>query len=261
MSTGDPMLVRQLQALADPYRLELLAVLADGPQASGELGWRVNLDSHTTIQHLGVLTDVGLVSPTVSGDDGSGPRYALDPQAIVAVNQALMLLATPPVISVVAKSGTGKTTFIEKLVPELKARGLQVGVLKHHSHATPFDVPGKDTYRHAQAGADVVVGACAVQVAIFRQENGSEDLHAVIAQHFAGMDLVLTEGYKRGSYPKIEVHRSTRSPELLCRTQELIALVTDRHWPLEVPQFSLDDAGGVADLLMLWLASRKESPS
>lgn len=159
----------------------------------------------------------------------------------------------PGVVSFVAKSGTGKTTFLEKLVPALKARGLRVGVLKHHAHATPFDIPGKDTYRMAQAGADVVVGACSVQVAVFRQEDGSADLEAVIEKHLAGLDLVLVEGYKRGDYPKVEVHRAACHPDLLCTPEELLALVTDEPYPAPVPQFGLEDVEGVAGLLEQWL--------
>ena len=79
----------------------------------------------------------------------------------------------PPVVSFVAKSGTGKTTFLEDLIPLLKAEGLRVGLLKHHSHISSFDTPGKDTHRLAEAGADVVVGASPVQVATFRREPGS----------------------------------------------------------------------------------------
>lgn len=173
--------------------------------------------------------------------------------ALLALADAVARRLAPPVVSVVAKSGTGKTTFLEKLIPALRARGLRVGVLKHHGHPTPFDVPGKDTYRLAQAGADVVIGASAVQVAVFRQEDGAADLDAVIARHAAGLDLVLTEGYKRGSYPKIEVHRAERSRELLCQPQELLALVTDTPWPLPVPQFGLEDADRVADFLVAWL--------
>lgn len=177
----------------------------------------------------------------------------LSPEALLALTDAVARRLAPPVVSVVAKSGTGKTTFLEKLIPALRARGLRVGVLKHHGHPTPFDVPGKDTYRLAQAGADVVIGASAVQVAIFRQEDGAADLDAVIARHAAGLDLVLTEGYKRGSSPKIEVHRAERSRELLCQPQELLALVTDTPWPLPVPQFGLEDADRVADFLVAWL--------
>ncbi|NIA25435.1 MAG: molybdopterin-guanine dinucleotide biosynthesis protein B [Gammaproteobacteria bacterium] len=160
---------------------------------------------------------------------------------------------SPPVVSIVAKSGTGKTTLLEKLLPELRVLGLTVGVLKHHSHVSSFDVPGKDTYRLAEAGADIVVGASPVQVAVFRRENGSGDLDAVIARSFAGMDLVLTEGYKRGPYAKIEVHRSGRSSELLCDVEEMLALVTDRSWDLPVPQFDFDDVTGLARFLLQYV--------
>lgn len=156
----------------------------------------------------------------------------------------------PLVVSVVAKSGTGKTTLLERILPELRGRGVRVGVLKHHSHESSFDVPGKDTYRLAAAGADVVVGASPVQVAVFRRENGSGQLDALIATYFDGLDLVLIEGFKRGSYPKIEVHRSERGDTLLCETDELLALVTDRDWDLPVPQFDLNDASGLADFLV-----------
>jgi molybdopterin-guanine dinucleotide biosynthesis protein MobB len=166
----------------------------------------------------------------------------------------LTLSARPPVISFIAKSGTGKTTFLEKLLPELKARWLRVGVLKHHAHTTPFDVPGKDSYRLAQAGADVVVGASAIQVAVFYQEDGAADLEAVIARHFGGLDLVLAEGFKQGNYPKIEVHRAASGhTKLLGEPGELVALVTDEPWPTDVPQFDLEDASGVADFLLAWL--------
>ncbi|MCP3994827.1 MAG: molybdopterin-guanine dinucleotide biosynthesis protein B [bacterium] len=156
----------------------------------------------------------------------------------------------PVAVSVVAKSGTGKTTLLEALIPHLKSHGLRVGLLKHHSHISSFDTPGKDTHRFAEAGADVVVGASPVQVATFRRERGSDDLDAVIARHLVDADLVLTEGYKRGPYPKIEVHRSARSDSLLCSPDEMLALVTDRSWSIPVPQFDLNDAAGLASFLI-----------
>ncbi len=161
----------------------------------------------------------------------------------------------PAVVSVVAKSKTGKTTLLEALIPHLKEQGLSVGVLKHHSHLSSFDTPGKDTHRLAEAGADVVVGASPVQVATFRRERGSDDLDAVIARYLGEADLVLTEGYKRGPYPKIEVHRSARSDQLLCAPDEMLALVTDRSWSIPVPQFDLDDALGLATFLIGWLSA------
>jgi molybdopterin-guanine dinucleotide biosynthesis protein B len=160
-----------------------------------------------------------------------------------------------PVASVVGRSNTGKTTLLEGLLPALKGAGLRVAVVKHHHHTSSFDTPGKDTFRFAEAGADLVVGVSPVQVATFSRETGSDDLDSVIAQHCAGYDLVLTEGYKRGDYPKIEVHRAELGTELLCDFGEMLALVTDTSWHTDVPQFSLDDPVGLAAFLAAWLKS------
>lgn len=246
-------LVGQLRAVAEGPRWQILAVLAAGPRRSSELSELLGLSRTTTSHHLGVLADAGLVARSLDGRDRRGVVYTLNASGLVELGEALAALATPPVVSFVAKSGTGKTTLMEKLIPELNARGLRVGVVKHHGHATPFDVPGKDTYRLAQAGAAVVVGACAVQVAVFRQENGAADLDQVIARHCAGLDLVLIEGYKRGPYPKVEVHRAARSNELLCGPDDLLALVSDEPWPYDVPQFGLEEVSRLAEFLADWL--------
>ncbi len=163
----------------------------------------------------------------------------------------------PPIVSIVARSQTGKTTLIEALLPELKRAGLRVAVVKHHHHTSSFDTPGKDTHRMAEAGADLVLGVSPVQVATFSREPGSDDLDAVIARHCAGYDLVLTEGYKRGDYPKIEVHRQARSDELLCSYDEMLALVSDVAWDVPVTRFDLDDAAGLAGFLVTWLEERQ----
>jgi len=150
--------------------------------------------------------------------------------------------STLPVVSVVGRSNTGKTTLLEGLLPALKAAGLRVAVVK-------------DTFRFAEAGADLVVGVSPVQVATFTREKGSDDLDSVIAHHCVGYDLVLTEGYKRGVYPKIEVHRAELNADLLCDFGEMLALVTDTDWPTDVPQFALDDSVGLAAFIAAWLGS------
>lgn len=131
---------------------------------------------------------------------------------------------------------------------------MSVGVLKHHGHPEPFDVPGKDTFRLSEAGADLVVGLSPVQVASFRQPTRM-DLDEVISTMFTGVDLVLTEGYKHGPYPKIEVHREARSRDLLCEEHELLAIATDVPVPIDVPQFHIDDIEAIAAFLVRWCTS------
>jgi len=155
-----------------------------------------------------------------------------------------------PVISVVGKSGVGKTTFLEKLIPELKRRGLRVAVVKHDAHSFEIDHPGKDTWRHRQAGADVVLISSSTQLALIARQDHDASLDELVQMVAPRVDLVLTEGYKRGTAPKIEVSRRAVSADLLCAPHELLAVVTDHPLDISVPQFALDDAAGVAELLV-----------
>jgi len=154
-----------------------------------------------------------------------------------------------PIVSVVGKSGSGKTTLLEKLIPLLKERGYRVAVVKHHVHGEfEMDRPGKDSWRHARAGADVIVVASPVKVAQIRRVDAEPSLQEVAAG-LSGVDLILTEGYKRAHTPKIEVSRRERSTGLICDPEELLAVIADHPVSLDIPQFDLDDAAGVADFL------------
>ncbi len=153
-----------------------------------------------------------------------------------------------PVVSVVGRSNVGKTTFLEKLIRELKRRGHRVGTIKHYEHDFEVDQPGKDSWRHAQAGSDVVVISSPHKLALIRRMNEELPLAEIVATMLP-VDIVLTEGYKREDRPKIEVFRQALGSKLLCAQHELIAVVTDRLFAIPVPQFELDDACGVADLL------------
>ncbi len=104
------------------------------------------------------------------------------------------------------------------------------------------------SWRFQQAGADQVLIAAPDKLAHIRRLEQELSLEEVLAQ-IAGVDLILTEGYKRGPLPKVEVSRSERSRELLCSEEELFAIVSDQRFPLDVPQFALDDVGGLADLI------------
>src|SRR5512137_1070133 len=131
-----------------------------------------------------------------------------------------------PVLSIVGKSNAGKTTLLEKLIPELKRRGYRVATVKHDAHSFEMDQPGKDTWRHRQAGADVVVISSKDKVAEIRSVDAEVPL-TELAASIRGVDIILTEGYKRGPAPKIEVSRAAVSTELLCSAGELVAIATD----------------------------------
>lgn len=161
-----------------------------------------------------------------------------------------------PIISVVGKSDSGKTTFIEKLIPELNRRGYRVATIKHDTHGFEVDREGKDTWRHAQAGAQSVIISSRDKLALIRrveQEFSLDDLSRLIE----GVDLIITEGYKRANKPKIEILRTQLDPEPLCnKNDNLLAIVIDRVDIDEatkagagVPCFHWNDVAGVADYI------------
>lgn len=154
-----------------------------------------------------------------------------------------------PVFSLVAFSGTGKTTYLERLIPLLRARGLRVGVVKHHGHPTPLDQEGKDSWRFARAGADVTAVVSPGQAA-FLENRGLSPEEA--AERIRGVDLILTEGYKSGPWPKIALCRGGGAPPL--PLEACAAVVSDRPAEGPVPVFPLDDPAPLAD----WLAGQVE---
>ncbi len=158
-------------------------------------------------------------------------------------------MSTIPVVVLVGTSGTGKTTFLEKLIKELKRRNISVGTVKHHDHDFDIDKPGKDTWRHAQAGADAVVLASPAKVALIRKVEEELTLDQV-TELIVNVDIILVEGYKRSDKPKIEIHRRAHSADLLSAPEELLALVSDADWQIGVPLFDLEDAPGVAEMLV-----------
>jgi molybdopterin-guanine dinucleotide biosynthesis protein B len=154
----------------------------------------------------------------------------------------------PVFMSIVGKSGSGKTTLIEKLVPELKRRGMRIGTIKHSAHNIEMDKPGKDSWRHKQAGA-VTVMVVAPQTIAMVKSMPSPNLYR-LEKYFDDVDLVLTEGFKSGPMPKIEVFRQAAHSEPLCRDDDqLIAFVTDTAIDSGVPTFGLEDVVQLADLI------------
>jgi len=156
----------------------------------------------------------------------------------------------PPVLSIIGKSKSGKTTLMEKIIRSLKQRGYHVGTIKHHSHpGFEVDQPGKDTWRHAQAGSDHVVIAAPDKIASIRLLNEELTLDE-IAAGMQDVDLIITEGFKRAGKPAIEVVRAPRSQEIMGDPTHLIALATNISLPLDLPQFDLDDVAGITDFIV-----------
>jgi len=157
--------------------------------------------------------------------------------------------ALPPLVGIVGRSNAGKTTLIEKLLPELIRLGLSVGTIKHDVHGFDIDVPGKDSWRHKRAGARRTVISSPAKLALIEDTDHDLSLDELL-EFFRGLDLVLAEGYKRENRPKVEVYRPEAHPEPLCRLDKnLIALVSDIPLALNVPRFGLEDAAGLAAFL------------
>lgn len=156
-------------------------------------------------------------------------------------------------LSFVAKSGTGKTTLLEKVIAELKARGYRVGVIKHDAHKFDIDHPGKDSHRLTAAGADTMLISSPEKLAVVKKHQESPPIQELISTYFGDMDIVLTEGFKKSDLPKIEVHRQERSATLLCRGDEhdptLLAVASDEPLKLDVPVLDLNEPAQVADFV------------
>jgi molybdopterin-guanine dinucleotide biosynthesis protein B len=155
-----------------------------------------------------------------------------------------------PIVSIVGKSGIGKTTLIEKLLSDLTRRGYRIATVKHDVHGFEVDQEGKDSWRHKKAGAHTVVISSPQKIALIRDVERDLTLEEIREKFIQDVDLILSEGYKKDVQPKIEVFRKGKYKELLCtKTDHLIAIVSDQAFEVGVPCFFLDDIKGVADLI------------
>ena len=157
-----------------------------------------------------------------------------------------------PIVSIVGRTNSGKTTLIEKLVPVLTRRGYRVATIKRHHHGDfEADHPGKDSWRHGRAGAVATALAGSRRLAIFHRLEAELPPGEIARLFVPEPALVLTEGYKEAGYPKVEVLRAAQGTEPLCRREDrLIALVTDGSWDPGVARFGLDDADDLARYLV-----------
>lgn len=159
---------------------------------------------------------------------------------------------TPPIVSIVSKKRSGKTTLLEKLIPELKRRGYRVGTVKHDTHGFDIDHEGKDTYRHKACGAEAVMISSPWKLSFIKDSKEDLSLDKLVSIYMNDLDIVLTEGYKRANMPQVEVFRSTaHKTPLHVKGEEnsLFAIVSDVPVDLGVPNLDIDDILGLADLI------------
>jgi molybdopterin-guanine dinucleotide biosynthesis protein B len=160
--------------------------------------------------------------------------------------------AKTPILSVVGFSGSGKTTYIERLIPALTSHGLRVGTIKHDLHGFDLDTPGKDTWRHRRAGAAVTVISSPSRIGVVMDADHDHSPDE-LALFVPGVDLILTEGYKRGLFPKVEIFRpeATENKRPFCLDDPaLLAVVSNENLTLRVPVFGFEDVSGVAELVI-----------
>jgi len=161
-----------------------------------------------------------------------------------------MLNMAVPLISIVGKSNSGKTTLVEKLIPELIKRGYRVATIKHNQHGFDIDHEGKDSWRHKKAGACKTVIACPTRVALIEDIDHDYSLDEIRNKYIKDADVILAEGYKGNPFPKIEVYRTALKRELLCGKEDnLLAFASDVKLDTGVPCFDINDIKSIADLI------------
>ena len=150
-------------------------------------------------------------------------------------------------------SGSGKTTLMTALIPELVSRGITVSTLKHAHHAFDVDQPGKDSWRHRQAGAREVMISSHNRWALMHELRGApEPSFDELVRRISPVDLLLVEGFKRHPHPKIEVYRpSLGKPPLHPEESSVVAIASDEMLPgLPLPWLPLSDAGAIATFIL-----------
>ncbi len=149
-------------------------------------------------------------------------------------------------------SGSGKTTLIEKLIPLLVARGLRVSLIKHAHHTFDVDHPGKDSYRHRQAGAaEVLVTSSRRWVLMHELRGAPEPSFEEQVRHLSPCDLLIVEGFKHAPIPKLEVWRAVTGEGMLHPNDpHIVAVASDAKVETRLPFLDLNDAGAIAQFIV-----------
>lgn len=156
------------------------------------------------------------------------------------------------VYGIIGWKNAGKTSLMERLVAAITARGYSVSTVKHVHHDVDLDQPGKDSRRHRDAGAQEVILAGANRLAVMVEHRTGEPALADVLSRLRPVDLILIEGYKRDSHPKIEVWRAEAGHDLIQPHDPTIrAIATDATLPQqEVPLLDLNDTNSIADFIL-----------
>jgi len=158
------------------------------------------------------------------------------------------------VFGVIGWKNSGKTTLMERLVAEITARGLTVSTIKHAHHGVDVDQPGRDTFRHRQAGAQQVILSSPVRVAVMSELRGAPEPGLDnLLERLAPVDLVLVEGFKREAHTKIEAHRGETGQSLIALDDSTVrAVASDMAASLAYDGrvFDLDDIAAIADFVL-----------
>jgi molybdopterin-guanine dinucleotide biosynthesis adapter protein len=156
------------------------------------------------------------------------------------------------VIGLAGWSGAGKTTLLTRLIPHLNAQGLRVSVIKHAHHQFDVDMPGKDSWRHREAGAAEVLVSSAKRWALMHELRGvAEPRLPELLDKLSAVDLVVVEGFKREPHRKIEVHRAANAKPLLFPDDPgIVGIATDTAIETRLPTVHLDDIPAVAALIL-----------
>ena len=167
------------------------------------------------------------------------------------------------VIGLAGWSGAGKTTLLTRVIPHFRAAGLRVSVIKHAHHKFDVDVPGKDSWRHRQAGAEEVLVSSDMRWALMLELRGAREprLPELLAK-LSRVDLVIVEGYKSEPHRKIEVYRAANGKPLLYPDDPAIAgIASDVAVETALPTARLDDIPAVAAMMRRLAISIEDMPA
>jgi molybdopterin-guanine dinucleotide biosynthesis adapter protein len=153
-----------------------------------------------------------------------------------------------PIISIVGRSKSGKTTLLEKLLVELKSRGYRIATMKHTPMGMASEDSDKDSERHLKAGSEATIICDPTRLVMIKPVTEASPLEEIARFFEEDYDLIITEGFKQDDAPKIEVHRKNVAPALK-DIKNIIAVATDEKLDIKVRQFALEDIKGIADLI------------